>query len=280
MDYPIMKQVVPNMDVHEESLVKLEDLDACLVCDDPEMYVEVVNTKGYQLGKCLEDIATQRGDTAMVKRVHLSYSDLTRKSTSNKIQSASSILNEAKPYIADLGNYKIGKEDVDSFEAAIMKLTEINTQNAKNAAERRIKQLQLVDVMKSCKEDLQRCDSFMETVRLQHPDIYKAYYEQRKEKDSTATYSRIRVVDAETAQPVLNALITVTSTTRTKNGEKQVVLKRRTGTKGEVRISNSDKDIFDVVAEKIGCTSTSSKLVIADSRPVVLELLIKKLHIC
>lgn len=215
----------------------------------------------------------------MVKRVHLSYSDLIRRSTSNKIQSASSILNEAKPFITDLADYGIAKEDIDSFEAAIMKLAEINTQNAKNAAERRIKQLQLIDVLKFCKDDLQQCDSFMETLRLQYPDIYQTYHEQRKEKGATGIYSHIRVVDADTSTPVLDALVTVTSTTRIKNGEHQVVLKRRTGPKGEVRISNSDKGNFDVVVEKIGCASANSKLVIADSRPVVLELSIKKLHI-
>lgn len=279
MDYPVVKTIVPNMEQHGESLEKLVYIADCSVCEDPEIYVEVVNSKGYQLGRCLENIATQKGDKAMVKRVHLSYSDLIQKSNSNKIQSASSILNESKPFIADLADYEIAKEDIDSFEAAIMKLAEINTQNAKNAAERRIKQLQLVDVLKLCKDDLKSCDSFMETMKLQHPDIYKTYHKQRKEKDATGIYSRIRVVDVETSTPVLDALVTVTSTTRTKDGEHQVVLKRRTGPKGEVRISNSDKGIFDVVAEKNGCTSASGRLVIADSRPVTLELSLKKLHI-
>jgi hypothetical protein len=279
MDYPAVKTIVPNMEQHGASLEKLVDIVDCSVCEDPEIYVEVVNSKGYQLGKCLENIATQKGDKAMVKRVHLSYSDLIRKSTSNKIQSASSILNEAKPFITDLADYEIAKEDIDSFEAAIMKLAEINTQNARNAAERRIKQLQQIDVLQRCKDDLKSCDSFMETIRLQHPDIYKTYHEQRKEKDNPAIYSRIRVVDADTSTPVLDALVTVTSTTSTKNDEHQVVLKRRTGPKGEVRISNSDKGNFDVVAEKIGCTSANGKLVITDSRPVTLELSLKKLHI-
>ncbi len=279
MDFPIMKTMVPKMEVHGSTLEKLVGVVTFSAADDPQVYIDIVNTKGYQLGKCLEDIATQKGDTAMVKRIHLSYSDLIRKSTSNKIQSASSILNEAKACLTDLANYKVDKADVDSFEAAIVKLVEINTNNAKQAAERRIKQLQAADAVKVCKEDLQRCDSFIETVRLKHPDIYKAYYEQRKEKDNPAIYSRIRVVDADTKQPVLNALVTVISTTRTKNGERLVVLKRRTGKTGELRISNAEKDIFMVTAEKLGCTENSSKLVIADSRPVVLEISLKKLNI-
>lgn len=279
MDYPIVKLLVPSMEQHGVNLEKLVATPDSSKSSSPEEYIEVVNTKGYQLGKCLEDIAMQKGDSAMAKRVHLSYSDLIRKSTSHKIQSASSILNESKGCLPDLANYKVAKEDVDSFEGAIVKLTEVNTQNIKNAAERKVRKLQQGDALKLCKDDLQRCDSFMDTLKLQCPDIYKAYHEQRKEKDTTGVYSRIRVVDADTAQPVLNALVTVTSTTRTKNGERLLVLKRRTGTKGEVRISNSEKDIYMVGAEKLGCISSNGKLVIADNRPVTLELSIKKLNI-
>jgi hypothetical protein len=278
-DYPIVKSVVKNMETHVEPLKTIVESSANDVEIDTEAYEEVINTKGYQLGKCLEDIATQKGDTAMVKRIHISYSVLTRKSTGNKIQNASSILNEAKANIAELANYKITKEYIDDYEAVILKLVEVNTHNVKNASDRRVKQLQQVEVMKLCKDDLQRCDSFVETIRLQYPEVYRTYNEQRKGKEPSTVYSRIRVIDADTAQPVLNALVTVTSTTRSKNGEKQVVLKRRTGKTGEVRISNSDKDIFTVVAEKLGCSSSSSKLVIADSTPIVLELSIKKLHI-
>ena len=281
MDYPVLKTVVQGMDAHEktlETLIDYLDDDSSPEEEDISLQSEVLVSKGYNLGKCLEDIGNIKGDHAMVKRVHISYSDLMRSSTNNKIQSATSILNEAKAYTTELAGYKIAKEDIDSLEACIAALTAANTKRAREKAEQRIKQLNLESALKDCKDDLQHCDRFIETLRLKFPEIYKQYNECRKEKEPSTSFSHIRVVDAETHTPVLNAQVLVYSTTRSgKNGKKQLVLKRRTGTKGEVRISNSEKDIYLVEANKLGCSPVSGKLIIADSRPVTLELSMKKL---
>lgn len=281
-DYPIVKETTPVMTQHGVLLNQtLEKMDGKEVLEDKsiELYVEEVSGAAYALLMILENIALKIGDRQLRARIHQSYSVIMKMNKRDLIAYSKILVKEAKVHTDKLSLYKLTPELLKDFEDTVGALETLWLQQSESNAQQKMYRLELADVMRLCKEDLQKCDTFMESVRMKYPELYRSYQVIRKAKSSTEVFSRVRVVDSETKEPVLNSLVTVVSTTRSRNGKPLEVVRRKTGVLGEVRVSNSEKDILLITAEKIGYDLTSGKLVIADNRPVLLELTLKKLVI-
>lgn len=281
-DYPIVKETTPVMTQHGVLLNQtLEKMDGKEVLEDKsiELYVEEVSGAAYALLMILENIALKIGDRQLRARIHQSYSVIMKMNKRDLIAYSKILVKEAKVHTDKLSLYKLTPEPLKDFEDTVGALETLWLQQNESNAQQKMYRLELADVMRLCKEDLQKCDTFMESVRMKYPELYRSYQVIRKAKSSTEVFSRVRVVDSETKEPVLNSLVTVVSTTRSRNGKPLEVVRRKTGVLGEVRVSNSEKDILLITAEKIGYDLTSGKLVIADNRPVLLELTLKKLVI-
>lgn len=281
-DYPIVKETTPVMTQHGVLLNQtLEKMDGKEVLEDKsiELYVEEVSGAAYALLMILENIALKIGDRQLRARIHQSYSVIMKMNKRDLIAYSKILVKEAKVHTDKLSLYKLTPELLKDFEDTVGALETLWLQQNESNAQQKMYRLELADVMRLCKEDLQKCDTFMESVRMKYPELYRSYQVIRKAKSSTEVFSRVRVVDSETKEPVLNSLVTVVSTTRSRNGKPLEVVRRKTGVLGEVRVSNSEKDILLITAEKIGYDLTSGKLVIADNRPVLLELTLKKLVI-
>jgi len=244
-----------------------------------ELYVEEVSGAAYALLMILENIALKIGDRQLRARIHQSYSVIMKMNKRDLIAYSKILVKEAKVHTDKLSLYKLTPELLKDFEDTVGALETLWLQQSESNAQQKMYRLELADVMRLCKEDLQKCDTFMESVRMKYPELYRSYQVIRKAKSSTEVFSRVRIIDSETKEPVLNSLVTVVSTTRSRNGKPLEVVRRKTGVLGEVRVSNSEKDILLITAEKIGYDLTSGKLVIADNRPVLLELTLKKLVI-
>lgn len=281
-DYPIVKETTPVMTQHGVLLNQtLEKMDGKEVLEDKsiELYVEEVSGAAYALLMILENIALKIGDRQLRARIHQSYSVIMKMNKRDLIAYSKILVKEAKVHTDKLSLYKLTPELLKDFEDTVGALETLWLQQSESNAQQKMYRLELADVMRLCKEDLQKCDTFMESVRMKYPELYRSYQVIRKAKSSTEVFSRVKVIDSETKEPVLNSLVTVVSTTRSRNGKPLEVVRRKTGVLGEVRVSNSEKDILLITAEKIGYDLTSGKLVIADNRPVLLELTLKKLVI-
>lgn len=281
-DYPIVKETTPVMTQHGVLLNQTQEkMDGKEVLEDKsiELYVEEVSGAAYALLMILENIALKIGDRQLRARIHQSYSVIMKMNKRDLIAYSKILVKEAKVHTDKLSLYKLTPELLKDFEDTVGALETLWLQQSESNAQQKMYRLELADVMRLCKEDLQKCDTFMESVRMKYPELYRSYQVIRKAKSSTEVFSRVRVVDSETKEPVLNSLVTVVSTTRSRNGKPLEVVRRKTGVLGEVRVSNSEKDILLITAEKIGYDLTSGKLVIADNRPVLLELTLKKLVI-
>jgi hypothetical protein len=281
-DYPIVKETTPVMTQHGVLLNQtLEKMDGKEVLEDKsiELYVEEVSGAAYALLMILENIALKIGDRQLRARIHQSYSVIMKMNKRDLIAYSKILVKEAKVHTDKLSLYKLTPELLKDFEDTVGALETLWLQQSESNAQQKMYRLELADVMRLCKEDLQKCDTFMESVRMKYPELYRSYQVIRKAKSSTEVFSRVRIIDSETKEPVLNSLVTVVSTTRSRNGKPLEVVRRKTGVLGEVRVSNSEKDILLITAEKIGYDLTSGKLVIADNRPVLLELTLKKLVI-
>lgn len=281
-DYPIVKETTPVMTQHGVLLNQtLEKMDGKEVLEDKsiELYVEEVSGAAYALLMILENIALKIGDRQLRARIHQSYSVIMKMNKRDLIAYSKILAKEAKVHTDKLSLYKLTPELLKDFEDTVGALETLWLQQSESNAQQKMYRLELADVMRLCKEDLQKCDTFMESVRMKYPELYRSYQVIRKAKSSTEVFSRVRIIDSETKEPVLNSLVTVVSTTRSRNGKPLEVVRRKTGVLGEVRVSNSEKDILLITAEKIGYDLTSGKLVIADNRPILLELTLKKLVI-
>lgn len=213
--YPEVAFVVQSIDAHLAKIAKLAELLAQSSsfggdgADGIDGYTQRLIEQGSFLGKSLEDLGRVKRDAKMVERLRILCQDLESKGTNGKIQSASSILNEAKAELAELDSYKIDMANLVSFEESIIKVSEANTMRAKAVAERRLKQLEMEEALNSCNEVLIQCDRFVEAIKKEHPSVYKSYAAHRKEKART-TQPRTKTNNPKTSGGTSN----VTGTAR------------------------------------------------------------------
>lgn len=281
-DYPIVKEKVLILNEHGNLLTQtIEKMDTSEATPKQllALFTEEVTATGYALGMILEDVALKTNNKMMRLRVHNSYSMIQKMSKNDLVTCSKDLIKEARLHIDKLPLYKLTTALLDDFDETVSILDGQCQQKSEDTMQMRLHKIQLANIIKQCKDDVLGCDTFMESVRLKHPEIYRSYQTIRKVKSSIEIYSHVRVVDADTKELVPNALVRITTTTRTRNGKPIVVAKRKTKKLGEVRISNSEKDILLVEVQKIGYDMASAKMVIADDRPVNLTIQLKRLII-
>lgn len=277
--YPVAKTLTSVMEGYESEMTEiLTDLEK-----DDQTYANRIAASAsnvtrvaYPLAKAVEDIVLNSGDTVSSKKIHFTYTQMMSKGSGTVLAGAQEILEQSSKYVSNLAGYKRGQENIDELKEAIDQLIK-DKKDLTTYNEGRQKKADRLDVVIGlAKKCVERADLFVETIRIDYPNIHKGYQDVRKSKEEVPHLSMIKILDSVTKEPVLEATVSVYSTTRMVNGQPLKIMERKTGVNGLIRVDKADYDVYRVVAKKVDRNDGEGMLIIADSRPVVVEITMQK----
>jgi len=280
--YPAAKTILSNMVANSAAIAPIyEELqqDSSYLQDKVNLLVKNISKNGYPIGKAVESYAIDRKDPFLAKRIHTNYTQINRAGCNATYNYGKMIEIEALRLLEQLKSYRIDEQMLVDYGNDLTELKRTLAELDDFQQNRKHKNMQLEQYLKQSRTYIEQVDVFMETFRMQQPELYKMYIAIRKEKESINGITQIKVYDSETGEPVREAKVAIISTTRMENGKPLTVVERKTGKNGELRISEMEYDIYDVMVTKIGCKATSAKLVVSDNNHIKLEIKLERLQL-
>lgn len=280
--YPAAKTILSNMVANSAAIAPIyEELqqDSSYLQDKVNLLVKNISKNGYPIGKAVESYAIDRKDPFLAKRIHTNYTQINRAGCNATYNYGKMIEVEALRLLEQLKSYRIDEQMLVDYGNDLTELKRTLAELDDFQQNRKHKNMQLEQYLKQSRTYIEQVDVFMETFRMQQPELYKMYIAIRKEKENINGITQIKVYDSETGEPVREAKVAIVSTTRMENGKPLTVVERKTGKNGELRISEMEYDIYDVMVTKIGCKATSAKLVVSDNSHIKLEIKLERLQL-
>ncbi|WP_047444940.1 carboxypeptidase-like regulatory domain-containing protein [Alistipes sp. ZOR0009] len=280
--YPAAKTILSNMVANSAAIAPIyEELqqDSSYLQDKVNLLVKNISKNGYPIGKAVESYAIDRKDPFLAKRIHTNYTQINRAGCNATYNYGKMIEVEALRLLEQLKSYRIDEQMLVDYGNDLTELKRTLAELDDFQQNRKHKNMQLEQYLKQSRTYIEQVDVFMETFRMQQPELYKMYIAIRKEKENINGITQIKVYDSETGEPVREAKVAIISTTRMENGKPLTVVERKTGKNGELRISELDYDIYDVMVTKIGCKATAAKLVVSDNSHIKLEIKLERLQL-
>jgi hypothetical protein len=280
--YPAAKTILSNMIANSAAIAPIyEELqqDSSYLQDKVNLLVKNISKNGYPIGKAVESYAIDKKDPFLAKRIHTNYTQINRAGCNATYNYGKMIEIEALRLLEQLKSYRIDEQMLVDYGNDLTELKRTLAELDDFQQNRKHKNMQLEQYLKQSRTYIEQVDVFMETFRMQQPELYKMYIAIRKEKENINGITQIKVYDSETGEPVREAKVAIISTTRMENGKPLTVVERKTGKNGELRISELDYDIYDVMVTKIGCKATAAKLVVSDNSHIKLEIKLERLQL-
>lgn len=280
--YPAAKTILSNMVANSTAIAPIyEELlqDSSLLQDKVNRLVKSISKNGYPIGKAVESYAIDKKDPILAKRIHTNYTQINRAGSNATYNYGRVIEVEALQLLEQLKSYRIDEQMLVDYGNDLTELKNTLAELDDFQQNRKHKNMQLEQYLKQSRTYIEQVDVFMETFRMQQPELYKMYIAIRKEKENINGITQIKVYDSETGEPVREAKVAIISTTRMENGKPLTVVERKTGKNGELRISEMEYDIYDVMVTKIGCKATAAKLVVSDNSHIKLEIKLERLQL-
>lgn len=280
--YPAAKTILSNMVANSAAIAPIyEELlqDSGYLQDKVNLLVKNISKNGYPIGKAVESYAIDKKDPFLAKRIHTNYTQINRAGCNATYNYGKMIEIEALRLLEQLKSYRIDEQMLVDYGNDLTELKNTLAELDDFQQNRKHKNMQLEQYLKQSRTYIEQVDVFMETFRMQQPELYKMYIAIRKEKENINGITQIKVYDSETGEPVREAKVAIISTTRMENGKPLTVVERKTGKNGELRISELDYDIYDVMVTKIGCKATAAKLVVSDNSHIKLEIKLERLQL-
>lgn len=280
--YPAAKTILSNMVANSAAIAPIyEELqqDSSYLQDKVNLLVKNISKNGYPIGKAVESYAIDRKDPFLAKRIHTNYTQINRAGCNATYNYGKMIEVEALRLLEQLKSYRIDEQMLVDYGNDLTELKRTLAELDDFQQNRKHKNMQLEQYLKQSRTYIEQVDVFMETFRMQQPELYKMYIAIRKEKENINGITQIKVYDSETGEPVREAKVAIISTTRMENGKPLTVVERKTGKNGELRISEMEYDIYDVMVTKIGCKATAAKLVVSDNSHIKLEIKLERLQL-
>lgn len=280
--YPAAKTILSNMVANSAAIAPIyEELqqDSSYLQDKVNLLVKNISKNGYPIGKAVESYAIDRKDPFLAKRIHTNYTQINRAGCNATYNYGKMIEVEALRLLEQLKSYRIDEQMLVDYGNDLTELKRTLAELDDFQQNRKHKNMQLEQYLKQSRTYIEQVDVFMETFRMQQPELYKMYIAIRKEKENINGITQIKVYDSETGEPVREAKVAIISTTRMENGKPLTVVERKTGKNGELRISELEYDIYDVMVTKIGCKATAAKLVVSDNSHIKLEIKLERLQL-
>lgn len=280
--YPAAKTILSNMVANSAAIAPIyEELqqDSSYLQDKVNLLVKNISKNGYPIGKAVESYAIDRKDPFLAKRIHTNYTQINRAGCNATYNYGKMIEVEALRLLEQLKSYRIDEQMLVDYGNDLTELKRTLAELDDFQQNRKHKNMQLEQYLKQSRTYIEQVDVFMETFRMQQPELYKMYIAIRKEKENINGITQIKVYDSETGEPVREAKVSIISTTRMENGKPLTVVERKTGKNGELRISEMEYDIYDVMVTKIGCKATAAKLVVSDNSHIKLEIKLERLQL-
>lgn len=280
--YPAAKTILSNMVANSAAIAPIyEELlqDSGYLQDKVNLLVKNISKNGYPIGKAVESCAIDKKDPFLAKRIHTNYTQINRAGCNATYNYGKMIEIEALRLLEQLKSYRIDEQMLVDYGNDLTELKNTLAELDDFQQNRKHKNMQLEQYLKQSRTYIEQVDVFMETFRMQQPELYKMYIAIRKEKENINGITQIKVYDSETGEPVREAKVAIISTTRMENGKPLTVVERKTGKNGELRISELEYDIYDVMVTKIGCKATAAKLVVSDNSHIKLEIKLERLQL-
>lgn len=280
--YPAAKTILSNMVANSAAIAPIyEELlqDSGYLQDKVNLLVKNISKNGYPIGKAVESYAIDKKDPFLAKRIHTNYTQINRAGCNATYNYGKMIEIEALRLLEQLKSYRIDEQMLVDYGNDLTELKRTLAELDDFQQNRKHKNMQLEQYLKQSRTYIEQVDVFMETFRMQQPELYKMYIAIRKEKENINGITQIKVYDSETGEPVREAKVAIISTTRMENGKPLTVVERKTGKNGELRISELEYDIYDVMVTKIGCKATAAKLVVSDNSHIKLEIKLERLQL-
>lgn len=280
--YPAAKTILSNMVANSAAIAPIyEELqqDSSYLQDKVNLLVKNISKNGYPIGKAVESYAIDKKDPFLAKRIHTNYTQINRAGCNATYNYGKMIEIEALRLLEQLKSYRIDEQMLVDYGNDLTELKRTLAELDDFQQNRKHKNMQLEQYLKQSRTYIEQVDVFMETFRMQQPELYKMYIAIRKEKENINGITQIKVYDSETGEPVREAKVAIISTTRMENGKPLTVVERKTGKNGELRISEMEYDIYDVMVTKIGCKATAAKLVVSDNSHIKLEIKLERLQL-
>ena len=280
--YPAAKTILSNMVANSAAIAPIyEELlqDSGYLQDKVNLLVKNISKNGYPIGKAVESYAIDKKDPFLAKRIHTNYTQINRAGCNATYNYGKMIEIEALRLLEQLKSYRIDEQMLVDYGNDLTELKNTLAELDDFQQNRKHKNMQLEQYLKQSRTYIEQVDVFMETFRMQQPELYKMYIAIRKEKKNINGITQIKVYDSETGEPVREAKVAIISTTRMENGKPLTVVERKTGKNGELRISELEYDIYDVMVTKIGCKATAAKLVVSDNSHIKLEIKLERLQL-
>lgn len=280
--YPAAKTILSNMVANSAAIAPIyEELlqDSGYLQDKVNLLVKNISKNGYPIGKAVESYAIDKKDPFLAKRIHTNYTQINRAGCNATYNYGKMIEIEALRLLEQLKSYRIDEQMLVDYGNDLTELKNTLAELDDFQQNRKHKNMQLEQYLKQSRTYIEQVDVFMETFRMQQPELYKMYIAIRKEKENINGITQIKVYDSETGEPVREAKVAIISTTRMENGKPLTVVERKTGKNGELRISEMEYDIYDVMVTKIGCKATAAKLVVSDNSHIKLEIKLERLQL-
>lgn len=280
--YPAAKTILSNMVANSAAIAPIyEELqqDSSYLQDKVNLLVKNISKNGYPIGKAVESYAIDKKDPFLAKRIHTNYTQINRAGCNATYNYGKMIEVEALRLLEQLKSYRIDEQMLVDYGNDLTELKRTLAELDDFQQNRKHKNMQLEQYLKQSRTYIEQVDVFMETFRMQQPELYKMYIAIRKEKENINGITQIKVYDSETGEPVREAKVAIISTTRMENGKPLTVVERKTGKNGELRISEMEYDIYDVMVTKIGCKATAAKLVVSDNSHIKLEIKLERLQL-
>lgn len=280
--YPAAKTILSNMVANSAAIAPIyEELlqDSGYLQDKVNLLVKNISKNGYPIGKAVESYAIDKKDPFLAKRIHTNYTQINRAGCNATYNYGKMIEIEALRLLEQLKSYRIDEQMLVDYGNDLTELKNTLAELDDFQQNRKHKNMQLEQYLKQSRTYIEQVDVFMETFRMQQPELYKMYIAIRKEKENINGITQIKVYDSETGEPVREAKVAIISTTRMENGKPLTVVERKTGKNGELRISELEYDIYDVMVTKIGCKATAAKLVVSDNSHIKLEIKLERLQL-
>lgn len=226
----------------------------------------------FNVVKALEFYYEKKDNPAMVAKLHTTRTSFLQLDSNEMNDCAASIIKVGRENLENLKQFNITEETFTGIEANVQTMMKEHLELEAQKLEKRKSSSEIDSVSDEAKNILSDLDKLVEMQSISNPEQWKEYQSIRNKKDSLESILTLSIINSVTRKPEENAHVILTSTTRKEKNLPYVLIDRKTGKRGEIRISKRQFDIYTITIEKIGRELYSKTVSISDNTPVHLDI--------
>ena len=238
---------------------------------------EIVATMGYNISKKVEAFAKMTNNKVLASEVHFSESDLFYVADSKLRDRALVIYTKASYNDAALEAYKVTKSELAEFKSKIDLFVAAIPSTRIERTEKKAITSEIAERMAANSTILSKFDILMELVRVERPDIYQSYKDNRKIIDTASGSLALSafITDSGSGKGIKGAMATFvpqSGTAKAATGKSEKPLVKKTAEKGIFKVKNLPDGIYTVLIEKTGYKSVTVTVNIASGEMTILKV--------